>query len=153
MRRLIIAVLLLVTAVTVSLLTTTSGTDDAGTQVTAPASQSSGTSGSGTAGNGTAVLNPSGLPEIKESALPPEARQTLALIRAGGPYPYRQDDETFGNFERLLPRQASGYYREYTVETPGEDSRGPRRIVAGGDGDKYYTTDHYESFRFIAEGS
>lgn len=163
MRRLIVAVLLLVSAVAVTLLVSTNGTDDAGTHVTAPASQSSGTAGSGTsgsggagsgaAGTGQAVQNPSGLPEVKESALPPEARETLALIRADGPYPFRQDDETFGNFERILPREASGYYREYTVKTPGQDSRGARRIVAGGNGEKYYTEDHYESFRFIAEGS
>jgi ribonuclease T1 len=77
----------------------------------------------------------------------------LALIRAGGPYQYSQDDQTFGNFERILPRRDRGYYREYTVPTPGERDRGARRIVAGEGGDKYYTDDHYESFKFIAEGS
>ncbi|WP_461189166.1 guanyl-specific ribonuclease [Arthrobacter sp. Z4-13] len=96
--------------------------------------------------------NPSGLPEVRESALPAEGRRTLDLIRAGGPYRYSQDDQTFGNFERILPRRDRGYYREYTVPTPGESDRGARRIVAGGDG-KYYTDDHYETFRFIAEGS
>lgn len=101
----------------------------------------------------TGVANPSGLPEIRESALPPEGREVLALIRDGGPYRYTQDDQAFGNFERLLPRKARGYYREYTVRTPGEQDRGARRIVAGDGGDKYYTDDHYESFRFIAEGS
>lgn len=99
------------------------------------------------------VANPSGLPEIRESALPPEGREVLVLIRQGGPYRYGQDDETFGNFERILPRRERGYYREYTVRTPGETDRGARRIVAGDGGDKYYTDDHYESFRFIAEGS
>ncbi|MFF1255118.1 ribonuclease domain-containing protein [Pseudarthrobacter sp. NPDC058329] len=97
--------------------------------------------------------NPSGLPEVRESALPAEGRRTLALIRAGGPYRYSQDDQTFGNFERILPRRDRGYYREYTVPTPGESDRGARRIVAGDDGEKYYTDDHYETFRFIAEGS
>jgi ribonuclease T1 len=97
--------------------------------------------------------NPSGLPAISESALPAEARRTLALIRKGGPYPYSQDDQTFGNFERILPRKASGYYREYTVPTPGTPDRGARRIIAGGGGEKYYTQDHYDSFKFIAEGS
>ncbi|GAA1772808.1 hypothetical protein GCM10009712_21030 [Pseudarthrobacter sulfonivorans] len=97
--------------------------------------------------------NPSGLPAISESALPAEARRTLALIRQGGPYSYSQDDQAFGNFERILPRKASGYYREYTVPTPGESDRGARRIVAGAGGEKYYTQDHYDSFKFIAEGS
>jgi ribonuclease T1 len=99
-----------------------------------------------------APANPSGLPEVKASELPAEARQTLALIARGGPYPYSRDDATFGNFERLLPRKASGYYKEYTVRTPGESDRGARRIVAGQAGDKYYTADHYISFRFIIEG-
>jgi ribonuclease T1 len=97
--------------------------------------------------------NPSGLPEVQESALPAEGRRVLNLIRAGGPYRYSQDDQTFGNFERILPRRDRGYYREYTVPTPGEPDRGARRIVAGAGGDKYYTDDHYESFKFIAEGS
>lgn len=100
----------------------------------------------------SAPANPSGLPEVKASELPAEARQTLALIARGGPYPYSRDDATFGNFERLLPRKASGYYKEYTVRTPGESDRGARRIVAGQAGDKYYTADHYNSFRFIIEG-
>ncbi len=101
----------------------------------------------------TAPANPSSLPSIRESELPPEARKTLAAIREGGPYRYSQDNKTFGNFERLLPRQNSGYYREYTVPTPGESDRGARRIVTGSGGEKYYTQDHYESFTFIAEGS
>ncbi|MDR6414071.1 ribonuclease domain-containing protein [Pseudarthrobacter sulfonivorans] len=104
-------------------------------------------------GPAAAPANPSGLPAIRESALPAEARRTLALIRAGGPYSYSQDDKTFGNFERILPRQGSGYYREYTVPTPGESDRGARRIVTGAGGEKYYTQDHYDSFKFIAEGS
>jgi len=104
-------------------------------------------------GPGVVPANPSGLPAVGESGLPPEARRTLALIRAGGPYSYSQDDKTFGNFERILPRRATGYYREYTVPSPGESDRGARRIVAGAGGEKYYTQDHYDSFEFIAEGS
>lgn len=99
-----------------------------------------------------ATANPSGLPEMKASDLPAEARQTLALIARGGPYPYSRDDATFGNFERILPRKSSGYYKEYTVRTPGESDRGARRIVAGQAGEKYYTPDHYNSFTFIIEG-
>ena len=84
------------------------------------------------------------------SELPPEARETLLLIRRGGPFPYpHKDGSTFGNFEKRLPEQARGYYREYTVDTPGLDHRGTRRIVTGGQPpvEYYYTDDHYETFR------
>ena len=81
--------------------------------------------------------------------LTPEARQTVALIQRGGPYPYRQDGTVFGNRERLLPPRERGWYREYTVDTPGLSHRGPRRIVTGGHPPRewYYTADHYASFR------
>jgi guanyl-specific ribonuclease Sa len=83
--------------------------------------------------------------------LSPEAVETLALIEAGGPFPYRRDGVTFENRERLLPAQPRGYYREYTVPTPGARDRGARRIVAGGDPPEvfYYTADHYRSFRRV----
>lgn len=84
-------------------------------------------------------------------SLPPEARQTLALIKAGGPFPYKQDGRVFGNREGLLPKRHRGYYREYTVRTPGARDRGARRIVAGQGGEYYYTDDHYRSFRRIRE--
>lgn len=85
--------------------------------------------------------------------LPAEARDTLALIEAGGPFPYRQDGATFQNREHRLPPRESGYYREYTVETPGSSDRGARRIVAGGDPpvEFFYTDDHYGSFRRFTE--
>ena len=89
--------------------------------------------------------------EIGVADLPPEARATLALIKAGGPFPYPQDGRTFGNREKLLPLRGRGYYREYTVRTPGARDRGARRIVAGRDGEFYYTADHYRSFRRIRE--
>ena len=81
--------------------------------------------------------------------LPDEARDTIALIRRGGPFPHPQDGSTFQNRERLLPAQPRGWYREYTVETPGLSHRGARRIVTGGDPPQawYYTDDHYDSFR------
>jgi ribonuclease T1 len=88
--------------------------------------------------------------------LPAEAIDTLRLIERGGPYPYRQDDGVFGNRERRLPQQSRGYYREYTVETPGSRDRGPRRIIAGGRPpvEYFYTDDHYGSFRrFTLDGS
>jgi ribonuclease T1 len=83
--------------------------------------------------------------------LPPQARQTLALIKSGGPFPYARDGIVFNNREGLLPRRERGYYREYTVKTPGARDRGARRIVAGRAGEFYYTHDHYRSFRRIIE--
>ena len=88
--------------------------------------------------------------EVAVSQLPKEARETLALIKRGGPFPYRQDGTVFGNRERLLPQRPRGYYREYTVPTPGARDRGARRIVAG-KADYWYTEDHYNSFRRIRE--
>lgn len=83
--------------------------------------------------------------------LPVEALATIELIRQGGPFPYRQDGKTFGNREGLLPDEAGGYYREYTVPTPGSPDRGARRIVTGGSPPSawYYTDDHYRSFRLF----
>lgn len=95
------------------------------------------------------VRGASGLPTVREAELPPEARETLALIRAGGPFPYARDGVVFSNFERILPRRKRGYYHEYTVRTPGERDRGARRVVTGGAGERYYTDDHYESFREV----
>ena len=87
--------------------------------------------------------------------LPPEAARTVALIQRGGPFPYRQDGGVFGNREGLLPCQPRGWYREYTVDTPGLSHRGARRIVTGGHPprDWYYTDDHYDSFRAFRPGS
>lgn len=89
--------------------------------------------------------------EIGLAQLPPEARRTLALIRQGGPFPYGKDGSVFGNREGLLPRQNHGYYREYTVVTPGSRDRGARRIIAGRGGEYWYSADHYRSFRRIRE--
>ena len=94
---------------------------------------------------------PDGVQEIAAAELPAEARRTVALIRKGGPFPYERDGAVFGNFEKLLPRKERGYYREYTVRTPGAKNRGARRIVAGKGGELYYTDDHYQSFRRIRE--
>jgi ribonuclease T1 len=97
-----------------------------------------------------AVDPASGLPVVALGALPPEAAATVALVEVGGPFPYRQDGATFQNREGLLPKRESGYYREYTVVTPGSADRGARRIVAGADGEMYWTADHYDSFAWIA---
>ena len=89
--------------------------------------------------------------EVHVEQLPREARQTLALIKNGGPFPYRRDGVAFGNRERRLPAREQGYYREYTVPTPGAKDRGARRIVAGRGSEYYYTDDHYASFRRIRD--
>ena len=89
--------------------------------------------------------------QIGVRELPTEARATLALIKAGGPFPYAQDGRVFSNREKLLPLQNRGYYREYTVRTPGVRDRGARRIVAGSGGEYYYSADHYRSFMRILE--
>jgi ribonuclease T1 len=95
----------------------------------------------------------SGLSYLPVAALPQEARDTLELIEKGGPYPYSRDGVVFGNFEKILPRQDRGYYHEYTVKTPGEKDRGARRIVTGKGDERYYTDDHYKSFRrILADG-
>ncbi|GAA3782103.1 ribonuclease [Streptomyces coacervatus] len=86
---------------------------------------------------------------VRVSQLPAEARQTLALIDNGGPFPYARDGIVFGNFEGLLPKQKRGYYHEYTVPTPGSRDRGARRIVTGQGGEIYYTDDHYNTFRAV----
>ena len=90
------------------------------------------------------------------AALPSEARTTHRLIHAGGPFPYRKDGVVFGNRERQLPRAQRGFYREYTVPTPGSRDRGARRMVCGGQQPTvpeacFYTADHYASFQLIAQ--
>jgi ribonuclease T1 len=136
-----------------------SGGDDAGadpqpTRTAATSPTTAGTSPTKTA-TSVAIEEPpayddaSGLPYVVLAALPPEAADTVRLIDAGGPFPYAEDGSTFHNFEGLLPGQKDGYYREYTVETPGSDDRGARRIIGGAEGELYWTADHYESFEVI----
>lgn len=88
---------------------------------------------------------------IRIADLPKEARETLALIHEGGPFPYPRDGATFANRERRLPPAPRGTYREYTVPTPGSRDRGARRIIAEGTRQFWYTSDHYRSFRRIVE--
>lgn len=92
---------------------------------------------------------PAGIPAINYDELPREALETLILIGEGGPFPFDRDGITFQNREGILPDKPRGYYSEYTVITPGASTRGARRIVAGEDGEFYYTDDHYESFSWI----
>jgi ribonuclease T1 len=96
---------------------------------------------------------PASLEPIAVAELPPQALQTLAAIERGGPFPYPKDGAVFGNYEKALPRQKRGYYREYTVKTPYARNRGARRIIAGGEPphEYFYTGDHYASFRRIAK--
>jgi guanyl-specific ribonuclease Sa len=91
----------------------------------------------------------SAAPAAYPDFLPREAHAVLGRIARGEPHPYRQDGGVFQNREQRLPAQPRGYYREYTVETPGSDDRGARRIVTGGDppAEYWYTQDHYRSFR------
>jgi ribonuclease T1 len=91
------------------------------------------------------------LGEVRLVDLPKEARTTLNLIRAGGPFPYSKDGSTFGNREGQLPQRRRGYYQEYTVQTRASRDRGAKRIVAGSEGEYYYTEDHYRTFRRITE--
>jgi ribonuclease T1 len=107
------------------------------------------------AGLAVARTAPAAPPEVALADLPREAREVSALIRQGGPFRYERDGVVFGNRERILPAEPRGYYREYTVPTPGAKSRGARRIVCGGPKTAphacWYTNDHYQSFQRIRE--
>jgi ribonuclease T1 len=108
--------------------------------------QGGGFSGGGRSGD----ADPTDLPRVALSELPPEAARTVDLIEAGGPFPYDRDGVVFENREGLLPDESSGYYHEYTVPTPGASDRGARRIIEGSDGELYWTDDHYRSFERIS---
>lgn len=99
------------------------------------------------------MVLPSVTSSVSVDQLPPQGRTTYQRIQQGGPFPYEKDGTVFGNRERLLPLEKRGYYREYTVKTPGSRNRGARRIVCGGPATTpdacYYTADHYDSFRKI----
>lgn len=105
----------------------------------------SGFSGGGRAGD----ADPGSMATVRAAALPVEARDTLALIDRGGPFPYESDGVVFENREGLLPDESSGYYHEYTVVTPGSPDRGARRIIVGSAREFYWTDDHYQSFRRV----
>ena len=89
------------------------------------------------------------LADISVNSMPQEARETLRLIEKGGPYPFDRDGIVFGNFEKRLPIKERGYYNEFTVKTPGVKHRAERRIVAGKSGEKFYSDDHYKTFKRI----
>ena len=93
---------------------------------------------------------------IALAQLPAQGQDMMKKIEAGGPFKYDKDGMVFGNRERILPSKNRGFYREYTVKTPDERTRGAKRIVCGGVKPTatdacYYTDDHYASFRKIAQ--
>lgn len=100
---------------------------------------------------GAIAQQPQAIAEVLLTSLPPEARDTLRLIKQNGTFPYPRDGVVFSNRERILPQQPKGYYHEYTVKTPGISHRGTRRIISGTVGEYYYTGDHYQSFLRIKE--
>ena len=108
--------------------------------------QGGGFSGGGREGD----ADPTDLPRVALSDLPPEATHTVDLIRSDGPFPYDRDGIVFENREGLLPHEGSGYYHEYTGPTPGAGDRGARRIIEGSGGELYWTDDHYRSFERIS---
>jgi ribonuclease T1 len=103
-----------------------------------------------------APISGSSTASVAVTGLPPQGQDVMNQIWQGGPFRYDKDGSVFGNRERLLPGEKRGYYREYTVPTPGLDHRGARRIVCGGFKPRtpeacYYTEDHYNSFRLIVQ--
>lgn len=104
----------------------------------------------------SSVLPGAAVASVAFTGLPPQGQEVMRQIREGGPFRFEKDGTVFGNRERQLPGQKRGYYREYTVPTPGLSHRGARRIVCGGQKPRspdacYYTEDHYTSFRLIVQ--
>ncbi|WP_246430304.1 ribonuclease domain-containing protein [Streptomyces rectiverticillatus] len=120
-------------------------------------SSSDGGSGKKGGGGGASTAAPPtpswahGMKTVSREKLPPEARKTLDLIDKGGPFPYDKDGTVFGNYENRLPKQTRGYYHEYTVPTPGARNRGARRIITGSHAERYYTSDHYQTFEAVVQ--
>jgi ribonuclease T1 len=100
-----------------------------------------------------AAVKPAGMGTIAQANLPAEARDVIRRIDDGGTLQYRQDGVTFQNREGRLPAEPRGYYREYTVATPGAVDRGARRLIVGRQGEFYYTPDHYRSFLWVVRAT
>jgi ribonuclease T1 len=109
-------------------------------------------SSKGSPASSTSASKPAGMSTVAEASLPVEAREVIKRIDDGATFQYRQDGVTFQNRERLLPAEPGGYYREYTVSTPGAADRGARRLILGRHGELYYTPDHYRSFLWVVRG-
>lgn len=155
-----LVVLLLVGAAWFLLPQLADSTSTTGTSTTVTATDSGATTDSGTTANSgsstqsgdqdwSSETEPTISATINVDDLPPEAWDTMALIDQGGPFPYGKDGSVFQNREGRLPDHDMGWYREYTVDTPGSSDRGARRIVGGDDGVLYWTADHYDSFAEI----
>ena len=143
----------LLTALLMLVATVFAGCSTAAVDESPPVSASVSVSSSASADAGLAPATAtSDLPTVPVSQLPAQAVDTLELIDEGGPFPYDRDGVTFQNREGILPSQPQGFYSEYTVITPGSKDRGARRIVAGDDGSRFYTDDHYDSFREVVSG-
>jgi ribonuclease T1 len=99
--------------------------------------------------NATITSTSPTIPVISIDQLPAEAQDTIKNIEKGGPFPFPRDGITFSNREGLLPSKPMGYYKEYTVVTPELSNRGPQRIIAGENGEMYYTPDHYRTFQQV----
>lgn len=113
----------------------------------------SSSSSAGVAGSPSAAPQPpAGMAKVALASLPVEAQGVVDKLDHGGGFKYRQDGATFTNRERRLPAKPHGYYREYTVATPGAPDRGPRRLILGGQGELYYTSDHYRTFQWVVRG-
>jgi ribonuclease T1 len=127
---------------------------DAGASASQAASQPASAASETIAASGAPA--PGGvLTTVTKAQLPSEAAETLRLIKAGGPFPFSEDGVLFRNSASMLPQHPRGYYRAYTVRTPGSTDRGQRRVVCGGPRkhvtDCYYTEDYYASFKRIVE--
>jgi ribonuclease T1 len=156
----VVAIVALVVGVMLTLLfkkgssaTTSTAQPDMNQAAPGPSDGSGKSSSTTSRGTTTKPTKPDGrFATIKSSELPPEGRTTLKLIASDGPFPFpKNDGVVFSNFEGILPKQPKGYYHEYTVITPGAPTRGTRRIITGKDGTKYYTNDHYTSFKVIVD--
>ncbi|MFI6979585.1 ribonuclease domain-containing protein [Embleya sp. NPDC050154] len=153
-RALVVVTLLALVAALALAFALTRDDGDGGTRASAPpttATIRTGATAPGPLGSTAARPDwvPAGMRTVAAARLPAEARETLRLIAAGGPFPYNRDGVVFGNREKLLPAEPDGYYREYTVRTPGAADRGARRIVTGRNTERYYSDDHYASFAAV----
>jgi guanyl-specific ribonuclease Sa len=76
---------------------------------------------------------------------------TLERIERGERLSFSHDGIVFQNRERRLPQKPSSYYHEFVHPTPGASGPGPQRIILGREGEKYYTPDHYRTFKRLDE--
>lgn len=156
-RRPLLALIALVIALVIGYVVKGASDSDDNTGSPKPSHTSASSSARSTATSPARSSGHSGMSHVPVAQLPAQVEQTIEKIRAGGPYPYpRNDGVVFHNNERILPKQADGYYHEFTVPTPGSKDRGARRVITGGDIDGdvtfYYTGDHYESFVIVDLG-